>query len=351
MRKLLFLAAALVLLCTGAAAAEVPQDLERALPSQAERLLSGEIGDLGAGLAALGENLRQEGGKILRSRLRTAAGILFVVLLCAVLSMLGPGQGSGLVSLAGALSIAALTAETLRNLVGLGWEAMEATTLFGKALLAALAVSLAGAGAVQTASLQQVGTVLFGTVLLSLIQKLLLPLVYLYVAALTAAAILPEMPLGTLAEGIRKAVSWALGGSLAVFTLYLTLTGAVAGAADQTALRAAKAVLSGTVPVVGGILSDAAETLLSGAGVLRSSIGVFGTLGVLAICAYPFLHLGVQYLLYQGAGVLAGFAGDGPLPKLIAGLGNAFALVLGMTASCAAVLLVAIVAAMGAVGL
>ena len=155
----------------------------------------------------------------------------------------------------------------------------------------------------------------------------------------------------SLAEAIRKAVSWALGGSLAAFTLYLTLTGAVSGAADQAAVRAAKAVLSGTVPVVGGILSDAAETLLAGAGVLRGGIGIFGTLGVLAICAYPFLHLGIQYLLYRGAGFLAEAAGGGPLPKLIGGLGSAFALVLGMTASCAAVIIVAIAAAMGAAGL
>ena len=228
---------------------------------------------------------------------------------------------------------------------------MEATALFGKALLASLALSLAAGGAVQTASMQQVGTVLFGTFLLELIRKLLLPLVYLYTAALTAAAIAPETPLRSLAEAIRKAVSWILGGSLTAFTLYLTLAGAVSGAADKAAVRAAKAVLSGTVPVVGGILSDAAETLLAGAGVLRGSIGVFGTLGVLAICAYPFLHLGVQYLLYRGAGFLAEAAGGGPLPKLIGGLGSAFALVLGMTASCAAVIIVAIAAAMGAAGL
>ena len=342
MRRWLCVLAALALLCLPAGAEELPAELTDALPSQAERLLEGETGDLGAGLSALWGNLRQEAGKILRSRLRTAAGVLFTVLLCAVLGGLREGNGSvpDFVPMAGALAIAALTAESLRNLVGLGWEAMEATALFGKALLAALALSLAAGGAVQTASF-----------LLELIRKLLLPLVYLYTAALTAAAIAPETPLRSLAEAIRKAVSWILGGSLAAFTLYLTLTGAVSGAADKAAVRAAKAVLSGTVPVVGGILSDAAETLLAGAGVLRGSIGVFGTLGVLAICAYPFLHLGVQYLLYRGAGFLAEAAGGGPLPKLVAGLGSAFALVLGMTASCAAVLLAAIAAAMGAAGL
>ena len=345
MRYWLCLFAALALLCLPAGAVELPKELTDALPSQAERLLEGETGDLLGGVSALWGNLRQEAGKILRSRLKTAAGVLFTVLLCGMLGGLRDGNGAvpDFVPMGGALVIAALTASSLKNLVGLGWEAMEATSVFGKALLGALAVSLAAGGAVQTA--------LFGTFLLELIRRLLLPLVYLYAATVTAAAIAPETPLRSLAEAIRKAVSWALGGSLAAFTLYLTLTGAVSGAADQAAVRAAKAVLSGTVPVVGGILSDAAETLLAGAGVLRGGIGIFGTLGVLAICAYPFLHLGIQYLLYRGAGFLAEAAGGGPLPKLIGGLGSAFALVLGMTASCAAVIIVAIAAAMGAAGL
>ena len=351
MRGWLCLLAALAALCVSAGAAELPEELVSALPSQAERLLDGETGSLGAGLSALWDGIRSQAGRILQSRLRTATGVLFTVLLCGALRGLQGGRGGDYVSLAGALAIAALTAENLKNLVGLGWEAMEATALFGKALLGALAMTLAAGGAVQTASVQQVGTVLFGTFLLELIRKLLLPMVYLYAALLTAAAAAPETPLQGLAEGIRKAVSWALGGSLAAFTLCLTLTGAISGAADKAAVRAAKAVLSGTVPVVGGILSDAAETLLSGAGVLRGSIGIFGTLGVLAICAYPFLHLGIQYLLYRGAGFLAELTGGGTLPKLIGGLGSAFALVLGMTASCAAVLLAAIVAAMGAAGL
>ena len=271
MRYWLCLFAALALLCLPAGAVELPKELTDALPSQAERLLEGETGDLLGGVSALWGNLRQEAGKILRSRLKTAAGVLFTVLLCGMLGGLRDGNGAvpDFVPMGGALVIAALTASSLKNLVGLGWEAMEATSVFGKALLGALAVSLAAGGAVQTASLQQVGTVLFGTFLLELIRRLLLPLVYLYAATVTAAAIAPETPLRSLAEAIRKAVSWALGGSLAAFTLYLTLTGAVSGAADQAAVRAAKAVLSGTVPVVGGILSDAAETLLAGAGVLQ----------------------------------------------------------------------------------
>lgn len=65
-------------------------------------------------------------------------------------------------------------------------------------------------------------------------------------------------------------------------------------------VKAAKFTMSSLVPVVGGILSDAAETVLAGAGILKNAVGVFGMLAVLAMCVVPFLQLGIHYLAYKG---------------------------------------------------
>ena len=69
----------------------------------------------------------------------------------------------------------------------------------------------------------------------------------------------------------------------------------------------------------------------------------------LAACAYPFLRLGVQYLLYKLAACLAALAGPPGLCKLIDGLGSAFGLVMGMTGACAMLLLGSILTFVGAV--
>ena len=89
----------------------------------------------------------------------------------------------------------------------------------------------------------------------------------------------------------------------------------------------------GAMPVVGRILSDAAGSVLAGAGVVKNAIGVFGLLGVLAACLGPFVRLGVQYLLYKLTAFLAG---------MIDALGGVFGLMLGMTGSCALLLLISI---------
>ena len=100
---------------------------------------------------------------------------------------------------------------------------------------------------------------------------------------------------------------------------------------------------------MGSIISEATGTVLAGAGMLKGAIGIFGMLAVLSICLTPFLQMAVQYLLYKLAAFLAGTITEGPLAGLIDALGTAFGLMLGMTGSCALLLLISITSSVSAV--
>ena len=208
---------------------------------------------------------------------------------------------------------------------------------------------MAASGGIVSAGARQVATVFFADLLLSLIRNVLLPLVYFYVAAASANAMLPGDPLKRVADGIKKVVTWALTGSLVLFTSYLTMTGAASTSADALALQMTRTVISTAVPVVGGIISQASGSVVSGAGLLKNSVGIFGMLAVLATCLTPFLRMAVQYLLYKLTAFLAGTAGNGTLVELINALGSAFGLVLGMVGSCALLLLISITSSVSVV--
>ena len=144
------------------------------------------------------------------------------------------------------------------------------------------------------------GTALFSGLLSRLIARLLLPGVSVYLVVAAAEAALADSLLSELREFVGWLISKSLRVVLFVFTGYLTVTGVISGSADAAAVRATKAAVSGMIPVVGSILSDASETLLASASALKSSMGVFGMLAVLAICLTPFLKIGAQYLLLKG---------------------------------------------------
>ena len=355
MKKWTCLLVLLLALTVDVQAAELPKDLTDALPETAEDIL--DIGDLSGpagfsqGLAGIAERLATEVKTVLRQRLRGAASILLVAVACGAVDGFaqGTGKSTAFLPMAGALAVTLLTAGSLEDLIGLGAETIRELNVFSKALLPTLAAATAASGAVTTATFQQVTTVFLADLLMELIDGLLIPMVYLYIGALAAGACLPENRLGAIAEALKKTVTWALTTSLLLFTVYLSTVRVVAAAADGASVKVAKAAISGAVPVVGGIIAEAAETVLAGAGMLKNTIGVFGMLAILSACAYPFLQLGVQYLLYKLSAFLAAAVGAPELCKLIDGLGGAFGLVLGMTGSCALLLLVSVLSSIAAV--
>ncbi|KAF5066137.1 Stage III sporulation protein AE [anaerobic digester metagenome] len=352
---LLALVLALILIAP-ISAAEVSDELWDALPKGTEDILKNTdlnaTDPLGGGVSQILQSLMGQAKSVLCQRLRGAVSILLVVLLCGAVdgfSQTAGGAGPKLVPAAGALSVTLLAAGSLESLIGMGGSVIESLNDFSRVLLPVLAAATAVSGSVTTATVQQVIAVLFTGLLLKLIEGLLMPLVYLYIGTLTAAACLSGGRLGNLAEALRKCITWVLCGSLTAFTLYLSVSHIITGAADAMAVKMAKAAVAGVVPVVGGIIAEAADTVLAGAGILKNTIGVFGTLAVLAACAWPFLHLGIQYLLYKLVGFLTGVVGSPELCKLIDGLGSAFGLVLGMTGASALLLLISILSSVSAV--
>lgn len=357
MKKMLLLFLLLVSCTVSARAAELPRDLWDALPDGTEELLEGADlsggSGLGEGASRILGNARSQFRSVLKERLRGAVSILLVVILCSVVGGVSRETGSAVsarvLTMAGALSVTLVTAGSLDGLLGLGAKTIQELNQFSKILLPTLAAATAAGGAIGTATVQQVATAFFADLLLNLINGLLMPMVYLYIGALTAGAVLPEGRLGGIATALKKVITWVLSASLIVFTLYLSVVHIVSGAADSLSVKVAKTAISGVIPIVGGIISEASETVLAGAGMLKNTVGVFGMLAVLGACAYPFLQLGIQYLLYKLTAFLAGTVGEGELCKLIDGLGGAFGLVLGMTGACAMLLLISVLASIAAV--
>ena len=345
------------LLAMPVSAQAIPDDLMDALPDSVAKVLKqadySGTDALGNGVAFLMEKAGGQVRGFVRQRIKGTVAVLITALLCGVVSGFrhGAGDESGLdiTLLAGVFSVTLLTAGTLDSLIDMGRQTMEELSVFSKALLPTLAAVTAASGSVGTATVYQVATVFFADMLLQLIRELLLPMVYLYIGVMVAGTMLSDGRLHGVAAALKKVVVWALSSSLLVFTVYLSVTKAIAGTADRMAVKVTKAAISGVVPVVGGILSDAAETVLAGAGMLKGTVGVFGMLAVLALCMHPFLQIGIQYLLYKLAAFLAAVAAPPALCKLIDGLGTTFGLVLGMTGACGLLLLISILSFIAAV--
>ena len=259
---------------------------------------SGGTAEYGATLDEGLEGLLDTGTRELKGAVRRAARsgalLLVILLFCALAESVGElGRGSvKAASLAGTLAVAAVAAADVNSLLGMGTGSIERMTSFANVLLPTAAVLTAATGAVTGAAARQMAAALFSDVLISLINALLVPLLYGYIAASVVQAALEREELKRMADLLKWAVTTLITIVMTAFVAYLTASGVVAGAADAAAVKAARFAISGAIPVVGGILSDAAETVLASAGVLRGTVGVFGMVTVLGVCLPALEHRG-----------------------------------------------------------
>lgn len=262
----------------------------------------------------------------LAEALRVSLQVMASVLLCSLIRELFPGSPVRAVDLACTAAVAAALLAPASSLIQLGVDTVTEISEYGKLLLPVMTGALAAQGGVTSSTALYAGTALFDAVLSALINRLVVPVLYLYLGICIANAAFPERILEKLQQLIHWAMTWMLKIALYIFTGYLSITGVVSGTTDASTMKAAKATISAAVPVVGNILSDASEAVLVGAGVLRSTAGVYGLLTVAALFLSPFLQIGIQYLLLKGTAALCeGFDG-----RKAAGLIGEFASAMGM---------------------
>jgi len=231
---------------------------------------------------------------------------------------------------AGSVAIAGVMLNGATSYFYLAKDCIDALQTFEISILPALLAAMVTSGAPSTAI--GFGCVTAAEILSALISKFLVPLSVVYAVLITADAATGNKGIGEITELIRDLIGMTLKILLGALIGYMTVKGLIAGSADALALKTAKAA-SGGIPVIGGIAADAAESLIAGAKVIRTTIGTFGLIGTLTICVSPFAVLGINYLCLKVTAAFCGMVGGDKIGGLVGAFGGFFSLLLAMTAA------------------
>lgn len=275
--------------------------------------------------------------------------ILAVVLLISVVKLF-PGSSEKTADFAGAVGIGALLLQSSHSLIHLGATTIEEMSHYGKLLLPVMTAALAAQGNVTSSTALYAGSALFNSLLSELVARLLIPGIYIFLTLSTAHAATGDNMLKKLAGFVKGCSVWILKIILYIFTGYISITGIVSGTTDAAALKAAKLTISGVVPVVGGILADASEAVLVGAGVVRNAAGIYGILAILALFAGTFLRIGCHYLLIKFTALLCTVFDAKQSTGLVADFSGAMGLLLSITGSMCLLQLISTVCFLRGVG-
>lgn len=322
------------------------EELENAVPEAAKEVLGDvKAEDADSALNRISGYLKKNVNGLFTDALKNGAAIVIIPVICALAGTIYNDKLPDAVTFAGVTVVSALCFGGTSSFIGAGKELLDELGTFSKILLPALTTAAAASGAVTSAAAKYAAAALFIEVLIALGQNMIIPLIYAYVAAAVGGAAF-DGGLNAAAKLIKWVIVTCMTILVMVFTIYLSVTGIVSGTADAAATKVTKSVLSTALPVVGGIISDAASAVVSGTSMLKSTIGVFGMIVILAVCAVPFMRLGVNYLIFKGAAAVAEPLGGTRLSKVINAAGTAMGMLLGLCGSMAVMLYISIISLM-----
>lgn len=299
-------------------------------PNSAEPFMPAEVPSFSEGLLFV----FKESIKLIRPEAAEAAQLCLtavsVVMLASMVRLLHEGT-QPIVELVSVITIAAVLISPSNALISLGLETVREISEYGKLLLPVMTAAMAAQGGITASAALYTGSAFFNAMLTSAVSKLVGPMLCLYLCLCIVTCAVGEEMLENLKKLIKWLMTWSLKLVLYIFTGYMGITGVVSGSVDAAALKAAKLTISGVVPVVGGIISDASEAILVGAGVMKSTTGVYGLVALIATCVGPFIRIGVQYLLLKITASVGSVFGIKKPVEMIRSFSVAMGLLLAMT--------------------
>lgn len=346
MRKLILCLALLMVLCMPVSALEitapeVPAAGAQIMPQQTQSFADAVLEILGDAVSLLRPDLKEAAV--------SCFGVLAVVVALSVLTSFPGGHGK-ITEFVGVLVVGGLLLGPADSLISLAADTVEQLSEYGKLLLPVMTAALAAQGGVTSSAALYTGTAVFDALLSGLISGALVPVIYLYLALALGCCALEDSALQKMRDGIKGAATWCLKTVLYVYTGYITITGAVSGTADAGALKAAKLTISGVVPVIGGILSDASEAVLVSAGTVKNAAGIYGMLAILAVWIGPFLRIGSHYLILKALSTICSVFEMKSVTRLVEDFSAAMGLLLAMTGAVCLMLMISTICFMKGVG-
>lgn len=321
-------------------------DSARELMGEAEPDITLDAGDvLSSVLGKIVKGLREP----LNGALKNGAALVSVSLLCTTAGIFTDKPGSDYIRIAGVAAVLILSFSGISSLIGTASETMNDLYAFGNAVLPVMASASAAAGGFSQSTVKLAASVMFMDILISLCEKGVMPLIYVYIAASAASA-----AFGGVIKSAIKLVKWCINTALTVltvsFTVYLTISGLIASSADAAAVKITKTAVSTLLPVVGKLVADASDSVASGFVLIRDAAGVFGILAVIATAAGPFLRLAVNCLVFKAAAALSEPLADDGIAGFITDLGTASGFAMAAVGTSAFMLFISLVSFIKAVG-
>ncbi len=285
-------------------------------------------------------------GSNLQQALATISGVIIVVIIHSILKTISENLGNESVAKIAYyiqyVLIVTLIMSNFSSIISDVRDSISDLTAFSNTLIPLLTTLMIATGNVVTSHMIEPILLLVITFIGNFITNVLIPIILVSTALGIISKVSEQVQVDKLSKFLKKGTVWVLTTILTLFFSLATLEGGITSGLDGITLKAGKSVVSNAIPVVGGILGDAIDTVLGYSNIIKNAVGVVGIFVIVCICIKPILNLTALTITYYLGAALCQPIADKKIVSLIEQMGGTFKVFLAIMFTITAMLIVGI---------
>ncbi len=273
--------------------------------------------------------------KIVGSVLADFAKVMLIVLVFVLAEALREGLGAEFAStplnLTAVLSVSIAVYGVMEETIHMCTEAIGDATSMLDVAIPVIAAAGAASGKVVSSMVLPGGIAVIIGLFGKLNAYLLLPVLSVYFALSLASSLMPDKALNGICKALKETIVFAMGFFTTIAAGLLSLQKIVAGASESVVTGAAKFTIGSVIPIVGGIITDALETVIGCVDVIRAAVGVAGVVGLMILLGPPIIRVLLYSLLFKFASATAALGGEGGVPTFLSAVSDVWGILAAVT--------------------
>ena len=279
--------------------------------------------------------------------LRAISMVIAIMLLCALVDSLKLSFGErplgGVIGAISTLCICACIVTPIVDCIIRTANIIKSAAIFMLSYIPILAGIMVAGGQAITAASYHMMMVGAGEVISQISTGFLVPILNIFLALSVVSAISPKMNTTALCDAFQKTVKFVLSFVMSVFVSLLAIQNIVGVSADSAGSRAVRFAISSFIPVVGGALSDAFNTVQGCVKLLKSGVVAFGIIAG----GFIFIPIIIECLIWLASVNLCVAIGDvfdlGSISNLLKSSSKVISTMIAMVLCCVTIIIISTV--------
>jgi stage III sporulation protein AE len=278
--------------------------------------------------------------------LKAMTAVFGILLLCALLGTMKNSFGEKplkqVFDIVCALCIAAALIVSVTQCISSAASTIEQSSNFMLTFLPVFVGLVAASGHPASAITYQGILIVSSQVISQISSTTFVPMVNIYLAFCVIGSVSPGVKISGIAGFARKIVDFGLALCLTIFTGILTIQGLISQAADTVTMKTAKFVVGSVIPIVGNSISEAMNTVVSCANLLKTLVGAYAIIVFLLAFLSPVLECLLWMLAVDISLVIADILGIESVIGLLKSVKEALRMLISLVLAVALAMIISV---------